>query len=148
MKNMQKVPGIILTVALLIMAGCGTSETPQEKFQKEVSHEMAEMQKKIENLKSSYNEKLGEMHKKFDEQAAAAQKQYNEALADLSKKQDNRRAWKGLRKGQVRVQVSHGLQDNSENISTQIGIIRSSQVTGGGGGFSALAAFLKENNPA
>ena len=52
MKNMQKVAGIILTVALLIIAGCGVSETPQEKFQKKVSHEMAEMQKKIENLKS------------------------------------------------------------------------------------------------
>jgi len=47
------------------MAGCGVSETPQEKFQKKVSHEMAEMQKKIESLKSSYNEKLVEMHKKF-----------------------------------------------------------------------------------
>ena len=88
MKNMQKVAGIILTMALLIMAGCGVSETPQEKFQKKVSHEMSEIQKKIENLKNSYNEKLGEMHKKVDEQAAAAQKQYNEALADLSKKQE------------------------------------------------------------
>jgi hypothetical protein len=88
MKNMQKVAGIILTMAWLIMAGCGVSETPQEKFQKKVSHEMAEMQKKIENLKNSYNEKLVEMHKKFSEEAAAAQKKYNEAMADLSKKQE------------------------------------------------------------
>ena len=52
-------------MALLIIAGCGVSETPQEKFQKKVSHEMAEMQKKIENLKNSYNEKLVEMQQKI-----------------------------------------------------------------------------------
>ena len=49
---------------------------------------MAEMQKKIESLKNSYNEKLVAMHKKFDEEVAAAQKQYNEAMAELNKKQE------------------------------------------------------------
>ena len=88
MKNMQKVAGIILAMALLIMTGCGTSETPQEKFQKKVSHRNGGDAKEDENLKNSYNAKLVEMHKKFDDQVVAGQKQYDEAMADLTKKQE------------------------------------------------------------
>ncbi len=85
MKDMCKVVGFVLMAALLIIDGCGRSETPQEKFKKRVSQEIPLMEKKIEILRYYYNDKLVKMHQEFDEQVVAALKQHNEALAAVQK---------------------------------------------------------------
>jgi TolA-binding protein len=81
--KVKKLAGIISMLALVALIGCGKPETPQEKFQKQATAKLEEMQKNIDKLKGAYDAKIAEMRKKFDEQMAAGQKHYEDAVAGL-----------------------------------------------------------------
>ncbi len=88
MKKMAK-NGIIsmVVVALMMFIGCGESESPQEKYQKQTTAKLEEMQKKIDHLKDAYNAKVSAMRQEFDNKMAKVQKRYDEAVLDLQQKQ-------------------------------------------------------------
>ena len=79
MKKMAE-KGIILmvVVALMMLIGCGKSESPQEKFQKQTNAKLEEMQKKIGQLKDVYNAKASAMKEEFNNKMAQVKKQYDE----------------------------------------------------------------------
>jgi TolA-binding protein len=78
---------IMVVVALMMLIGCGKSESPQEKYQNQTTAKIEEMQKKIEQLKDVYNAKVSAMRKEFDDKMAKFTKLYDEGIADLKQKQ-------------------------------------------------------------
>jgi TolA-binding protein len=85
--NVKKLVVIISMLALVMLVGCGKPETPQQKYQKQSTSKIEEMQKNIDKLKGAYDAKAAAMRKKFDEQMAAGKKHYEEALASLKKQE-------------------------------------------------------------
>jgi outer membrane murein-binding lipoprotein Lpp len=81
--------GIIITlvIALMMLIGCGKSESPQEKYQDQATAKVEEMQKKIEQLKDAYNAKASAMQKEFDDKMAKLKKHYDDGMAELKQKQ-------------------------------------------------------------
>jgi hypothetical protein len=84
---MKKLTWIIAMLALVVLIGCTKTETPQEKFQKEVSVKIEEIQKNVDKLKEAYDAKVAEMRKQFDEKMTTGKKSYDEAVANLKDKE-------------------------------------------------------------
>ena len=86
---MKKLVAILSVLAFLVVViGCGKAETPQEKFKKQATAKIEEMQKKIDKLKGDYNAKVTEMRKKFEEKMVTGKKKYDEAVGSLKAQED------------------------------------------------------------
>jgi TolA-binding protein len=81
----KKLVGIIsmLALVMVMLIGCGKPETPQEKFQKQTTAKIEEMQKKIDTLTGEYKAKVAELRKQFEEKMVMGKKHYDAALAGL-----------------------------------------------------------------
>lgn len=80
---MKKLVVIISMLSLVVLVGCGKPETPQQKYQRQTTAKITEMQKKIDKLKGEYTAKVAAMRKSFDEKMAAGKKNYDAAVASL-----------------------------------------------------------------
>ena len=84
---MKKLVAIMSMLALVMLVGCGKSETPQQKYQKQTTSKIEEMRKNIDKLQEAYNAKVAAMRKSFDEKMAAGKKNYDAAMAKLKEQE-------------------------------------------------------------
>ncbi len=63
---MKRLMVLLCAALLLIAVGCGKPESPQEQFQNKAKTQIEHMQKKMDELKTKFNEELGSLQKMED----------------------------------------------------------------------------------
>jgi outer membrane biogenesis lipoprotein LolB len=84
---MKKFTTILIMTFLLLTTGCAKSESPREKFQKQLDQQMQQLDQKLGELQAKFAAKLADLKKTSSEQAAEAEaelkKAYEEGAARL-----------------------------------------------------------------